>query len=38
MFMQKIKDPWNSMSIYEIHFYKAAHQTVYSINAGTLRK
>lgn len=34
----KKKDPGKSMSIYETHFYKATHWTVYSINAGTLRK
>lgn len=37
-FMQKVKEPWNSMSVYKIHFYKAAHQTIHNINAGTPRK
>ena len=36
--MQKVKEPWNSTSIYKMHFYKAAHQTIHNINAGTPRK
>ena len=37
-FMQKVKEPWNATSIYKMHFYKAAHQTIHNINAGTPRK